>query len=179
MGGGVGKLQPPRIWEFWQIWARFKIFLGKVYDIFGLLYWIFWAIILFFFGQARSAPHAQVARYAYVKMLKWFPWLSCMKKHRMSYRAVPLRMVWAAVMLVWPGLFTRHAPKRWAFLFSFVQSDSCRELTEVKVIDRSSAQQDLSFCERFTLQWKPPALTFRLSMVILLMVLLLLLRSFL
>ena len=43
------------------LWAN----LGKAYDIFDLLHWIFWAIILFFSGKKGQAPHAPVARYAY------------------------------------------------------------------------------------------------------------------
>ena len=31
--------------------------LGKVYDIFGLLYWIFWAIILIFSGKKGQPTH--------------------------------------------------------------------------------------------------------------------------
>ena len=42
-----------------QILARFKIFwvnLGKVYDIFVVMYWIFWAIILIFLGKKGQPP---------------------------------------------------------------------------------------------------------------------------
>ena len=64
----AGGLQPPSIWEFGQIRARFKIFLGK----FGQRLWYFWsfvldfwAIILFFSDKKGQPLHVQVVLYAY------------------------------------------------------------------------------------------------------------------
>ena len=68
--GAEPGLQPPSIWEFGQIWARFNIFCTYVVNVYlklaffqifnNVIYWIlyviFWAMIKFF-GQERSAPY--------------------------------------------------------------------------------------------------------------------------
>ena len=85
--GGTGGLQPPSIWEFGQIWARFKIFLGTfviyVYSkltflksnmIFSKVLrgfsWTFYHVFLIIKGRTSSIL-GDLAK----KLLPWQPFL--------------------------------------------------------------------------------------------------------